>query len=73
MKKENTLKAKQLLKTEKEKESAEQLARTYIRNKGTHYSEIVRETGIFWQGYIDDCLKAAENECLKSGNSLERS
>ena len=66
------MKAKQQSDT-KDLKKAEELARTYIRNKATHYFEIVRETGIFWQGYIDDCLKAAENECLKSGNSLERS
>ena len=57
----------------KDLKKAEELARTYIRNKATHYVEIVRETGNYWRGFNADCFKAAEIECLKNGNLLEKS
>ena len=50
MEKESILKAKQQSNT-KELEKAKELARTYIRNKATHYVEIVRETGNYWRGF----------------------
>ena len=72
MEKESILKAKQQSDT-KDLKKAEELARTYIRNKATHYVEIVRETGNYWRGFNADCFKAAEIECLKNGSSLEKS
>ncbi len=71
MNKENTLKAKQLLKTKEI--TPQKLAEAYIYNKAAHYTKIVEETEIYWRGYHADCFKSAENECLKSGTYLNKS